>query len=81
VGIDHDAATPLYLQLAGILRDQIGRGELTSRVPSLKTLSQEHGVSHVTAEKALAVLKEEGIVRSVIGRGTYVVPASERGQR
>jgi DNA-binding transcriptional regulator YhcF (GntR family) len=51
VGIDHDAATPLYLQLAGILRDQIGRGALTSRVPSLKTLSQEHGVSHVTAER------------------------------
>jgi DNA-binding GntR family transcriptional regulator len=79
VGIDHDAATPLYLQLAGILRDQIARGELTSRVPSLKTLSQEHGVSHITAEKALAVLKTEGIVRSVIGRGTYVVPPGERG--
>ena len=81
MGIDHDAATPLYLQLAAILRGQIERGELTSRVPSLKTLSQEHGVSHVTAEKALAVLKAEGIVRSVVGRGTYVVPSRERGKR
>jgi GntR family transcriptional regulator len=78
VGIDHDAAEPLYLQLAGLLRGQIGRGELTTRVPSLKTLAQEHGVSHITAEKALAVLKAEGIIRSVIGKGTYVVPEAER---
>lgn len=78
VGIDHDAETPLYLQLAAILRDQIARGELTRRIPSLKTLTQRYGISHITAEKALAVLRDEGLVRSVIGRGTYVVPPAER---
>jgi GntR family transcriptional regulator len=72
VVIDHDSPTPLYLQLAALLRGQIERGRLTSRVPSVKTLSQEHGVSHITAEKALAVLKEEGLVISVIGKGTFV---------
>lgn len=61
------------MQLADLLRSQIGRGELTSRVPSVKTLSQDHGVSHVTAEKALAVLRDEGLIRSVIGKGFYVV--------
>lgn len=78
VGIDHDAEMPLYLQLAAILRDQIARGELTRRIPSLKTLTQRYGISHITAEKALAVLRDEGLIRTVIGRGTYVVPPGER---
>ncbi len=72
-GLDHDSGEPLYLQLADLLRRQIDRGELTSRVPSVKTLSQDHGVSHVTTEKALAVLRDEGLIRSVIGKGFYVV--------
>ena len=37
-----------------------------------KTLSQQHGVSHITAEKALAILKEEGLIMAVIGKGYYV---------
>src|SRR5450755_1007996 len=72
VAIDHDSPTPLYVQLAALLRGQIEDGTLTGRMPSVKTLSQEHGVSHITAEKALSVLKEDGIVLSVIGKGTFV---------
>jgi GntR family transcriptional regulator len=72
VVIDHDSPTPLYKQLAALLRGQIEDGTLTGRVPSVKTLSQEHGVSHITAEKALGILKDDGIVLSVIGKGTFV---------
>ena len=61
------------MQLAALLRGQIKSGELTGRVPSVKSLSQEHGVSHITAEKALDVLKHEGLVRTAIGKGTYVI--------
>jgi len=55
-----------------LLRRQIEDGALTARLPSVKSLSQEHGISHITAEKALAVLRDEGIIRSVIGKGYYV---------
>jgi GntR family transcriptional regulator len=72
VAIDHGSPTPLYVQLAELLRTQIEEGTLTGRVPSVKTLSQEHDVSHVTAEKALGVLKAERLVFSVIGKGTFV---------
>jgi DNA-binding GntR family transcriptional regulator len=72
VVIDHDSATPLYLQVADLLRRQIEDGVLTARLPSVKSLSQEHGISHITAEKALAVLRDEGIIHSVIGKGYYV---------
>ena len=32
-----------------------------------------------TAERALAVLREEGLIRSRMGRGHFVVPEDERG--
>jgi DNA-binding GntR family transcriptional regulator len=78
VSIDHDDATPVYQQLARILRDRIASGELSRRVPSSRTLSQEYGVSHITAEKAVKVLRDEGLVRAVVGRGVFVIPPGER---
>jgi DNA-binding GntR family transcriptional regulator len=42
-------------------------------MPSLKTIAQTYGVSHVTAEKAVALLRDEDRVVVVIGRGAYVV--------
>jgi len=78
VTIDHDAEEPLYLQLAGILRVQIQSGQLERRVPSVKTLTQQYGVAQGTAERALAVLREEGLIRSRQGRGHFVVPPGQR---
>lgn len=70
--LDHDSDEPLYLQLAAILRAQIESGELTGRLPSVKSLCQEYGVSHVTAEKSIGVLRDEGLIRVRIGKGAYV---------
>lgn len=70
--VDHDSPEPLYRQIAAILRERIQSGELTSRLPSLKTIAQQYGVSHVTAEKAVALLREEGLVVVVVGRGAFV---------
>ncbi len=72
MSVDHDSPEPVYLQLAGILRAQIADGTLTSRVPSVRTLAQQYGVSHITADKALSVLKQEGLIMSVRGKGAYV---------
>jgi DNA-binding GntR family transcriptional regulator len=79
VSLDHDSITPLYEQLAAILRGQIERGELAGRVPSVKTLTQQYGVAQGTAERALRLLRDEGLVRSRLGRGHFVVPPAERG--
>lgn len=72
VTVDPDSATPLYHQVAALLRARIKSGDLVSRLPSLRTITQEYGVSHITAEKAIQVLREEGLVVTVIGRGTFV---------
>jgi GntR family transcriptional regulator len=78
VTVDPEAETPIYRQVAAFLRDRIASGELTRRVPSVKTIAEEYGVAAGTAEKALALLRSEGLIRPVIGRGYFVVPASER---
>jgi DNA-binding GntR family transcriptional regulator len=70
--VDDQSPEPLYRQVAGILRERIASGDITSRLPSLRTITQEYGVSHVTAEKAVALLREEGLVVVVIGRGAFV---------
>jgi DNA-binding GntR family transcriptional regulator len=75
VTIDHLSGTPVYVQLAGILRAQIEAGEIEPDrpLPSYTTLMQEHGIARGTAAKAVQVLVDEGLVRIVPGRGAYVV--------
>jgi GntR family transcriptional regulator len=81
VSLDHYSDQPVYVQLAGILRQMILSGKIGPRqpLPSGRTLEQEYGVAGGTVEKAVGVLRDEGLVRTVPGRGVYVVPAAERG--
>jgi len=80
VSVDHLSGTPVYQQLAAILRAAIGRGELAPDrpLPSYTTLMQEHDVARGTAAKAVQVLVTEGLVKIVPGRGAYVTPLRER---
>jgi DNA-binding GntR family transcriptional regulator len=73
VSLDHDSPEALYVQLAAVLRGQIERGELTGRVPSAKTLAQRYEVAQGTAERALALLRDAGLIASAMGRGHFVV--------
>ncbi len=47
----------------------IGRGKL---LPSTRTLMQTYEVSDGTVKRAVALLREEGLVETEIGRGVYV---------
>ena len=75
VTIDHLSGTPVYQQLAAILRDQIASGELEPDrpLPSHIALVQTYGVARGTAAKAVSLLVSEGLVRIVPGRGAFVV--------
>lgn len=50
-----------------MLRARIGNGTMTGRVPSAATIAQQYEVAKGTAERALAILREEGLIRSVMG--------------
>ena len=73
--IDPMSGVPVYRQLADLLRGQIERGEIPPRspLPSAKTLSQRHGVAMGTVNRAFDVLREEGLVRTIPGRGVWVI--------
>jgi len=73
---------PLYTQLANILRDMITSGELQPRspLPSESYLQQEQGVSRGTVRAAVAVLRDEGVVVTIGGRGTFVKPRNHQGE-
>ena len=73
--IDHLTGEPAYLQLARILREMIKSGQIAPRqpMPSIKSVTQQYGVAKGTAEKAFGVLRDEGLVVTVPGRGIYVI--------
>lgn len=73
--VDHEGKTPVYLQIAAILRAAIKRGDYPPgrAIPSETRLMQEHGVARLTARKAVRVLVDEGLVEVVQGRGAYVL--------
>jgi DNA-binding GntR family transcriptional regulator len=72
--IDHNAGEPVWSQLTGILRRQIERGDIApgKLLPSISTLMQTYGVSDGTVKRAIRTLREEGLVSTVPGRGSYV---------
>jgi GntR family transcriptional regulator len=74
VTVDHFDATPLYVQLAAILRRAIESGQVRPRqpVPSESYLMGEHGVSRGTVRHALEILRDEGLIQTFPGRGTFV---------
>jgi DNA-binding GntR family transcriptional regulator len=69
-----EESLPKYMQVASYYRDQIVRGDLQpgDEVPSERQLVSEWGVSRVTATRALAALRMEGLVDSRHGSGTFV---------
>jgi len=75
--VDPLSATPVYVQVAEILRSRIESGELLPDrpVPSESQLQQELGIARGTARKAIVLLREQGLVITVRGRGSYVNPA------
>jgi DNA-binding transcriptional regulator YhcF (GntR family) len=78
--IDPMSGVPVYRQLADLLREQIASGTIPPRtpLPSAKSLSQQHGIAMGTVMHAFDVLRAEGLVRSIPGRGMYVVPPGDR---
>jgi len=75
--VDPESATPVYVQVAEILRARIESGELVPDrpVPSEAQLQQEFGIARGTARKGIALLRELGLVVTVRGRGSFVSPA------
>lgn len=69
-----ERTSPLYLWLAGLLREQVETGRLGAHVPvpSERVLSERYDVSRMTARHALETLTLEGYLYRHPRRGTFV---------
>ena len=68
------AVKPRYQQLKDLIIGRISNGELQpqDRVPSENELVEAMNVSRMTANRALRELTDEGYVKRIAGRGTFV---------
>ena len=70
--IDETSPEHSYRQLAELLRARIIAGEITTVVPSITDLTEQTGLAVGTVRRAIKILVDDGLVRTVPGRGTYV---------
>jgi len=80
VEIKRDSEVPVYIQLAAILREMITSGQIPARraIPSKNTIMQTYGVALGMTNKALDLLRNEGLIRSVQGLGVFVTDPTSR---
>jgi DNA-binding GntR family transcriptional regulator len=72
--IDPTGPVPPYKQIAEIIRQRITSGEYTkgTRIPTESEMVETWEVARTTARRAIALLRDEGLVDTVPQRGTYV---------
>src|SRR4051812_39022928 len=72
--VDTNDPRPPYVQVADGLRAAIRTGELAPgvRLASGRELASQWGVALMTLQKAIDLLRDEGLVYSQQGRGVFV---------
>lgn len=76
--VNNSSMVPIYEQLVEQIKGMLVRGELAAdtSLPSVRSLSGELKISALTVKKAYDTLEAEGLVKTVHGKGTYVVGAN-----
>lgn len=78
--VDNQSPVPKYYQLGQIIREMIENEELQpgDAIPTEMELCKYHGVSRMTARKAIQNLVHEGLLYREQGKGTFVAYPKER---
>jgi DNA-binding transcriptional MocR family regulator len=74
IELDRTLRAPIYQQVAGQIREQIGTGQLPAgaRLPTIRQLARQLGVTRLTVQTAYAELQSSGLLEATVGRGTFV---------
>ena len=74
IRIIQNSNIPIYKQIYKQIKDDIlsGKYEEDYNLPSIRGLAKELRVSVITTVKAYDLLAEEGLIRSIEGKGYYV---------
>lgn len=70
----------MYVQVAEHIAARIEAGEFAAgqRMPPERDIAVEYGVAYNTVRKSMEILREQGLVVTMHGRGTFVIPESDR---
>ncbi|MGW1072315.1 GntR family transcriptional regulator [Streptomyces sp. NPDC002537] len=77
----HDQRPP-YQQAAEAIRQEIESGRLKpgDQLPSHRELQERFGIANMTARSALRVLRDEALIYTVQGRGSFVTDRAASDQ-
>ena len=72
--IQPNDALPIYCQLMRQVKHAVAAGVLKpgDQLPSLRELSKDLVINHLTVKKAYETLEREGVIRTARGTGTFV---------
>jgi GntR family transcriptional regulator len=77
--VDPNAPKLVYVQVADHIAARITAGDLApgARLPAERDLAADYGVAYDTIRRATALLRDRGLILTIVGRGTFVTPESE----
>ncbi len=64
-----------YLQVAEAITARIRDGEITYKLPAERALAAEYGVAYQTVRRSMKLLRDQGLIITRQGRGTFVAAA------
>ena len=76
-------ARPVYYQMARAIQDHIENGILSvgQRIPSEREFASQYDVSLATVRKALEHLVQQGLLKRIQGKGTFVASTDIRRRK
>lgn len=82
IQLNDNNQTPKYKQIAESISELIQSGNIKygQRLPSINQVSFDYYISRDTVEKAYTILKKNGVIESVKGRGHFVVNSKPNTQ-
>ena len=74
--ISNNSSVPIYEQLENAIKEAIFSNELKEEdmLPSVRSLANDLKISFLTVKRAYDELEEEGYIKTVQGKGSFVAP-------
>ena len=72
--INHKSSEPIYEQICTQINDMVLTGDLVpgEMITSVRALAKELSIGVLTVQKAYDKLQQEGVIETVVGKGTYI---------
>lgn len=72
--ISYQSKDPIYIQIVSQIKKLVLEGKLkpSDSIPAMRTLAKDLSVSVITVQKAYEILRDEGFLNTVVGKGTFV---------